>query len=88
MGRWKYELKCGKRLRGAIRGGEPREVIEILNEAYEELLEHKVIDDDDYASYTADFDLYGDELDEFDVDYELGEFYDLCDNLGIWIPLF
>lgn len=88
MARWKYELKCGKKLRKAINESTPYDVLNVLRDAYGELLGNGIIDEDDFDRWTSDFELYDEDVDEYDVDYELGEFYDLCDNLGIWIPLF
>lgn len=93
--RWNYTLKCGKALRNAIHSGDSYETIEQLRRAYQELLDAGIIDEYDYESYTEDFDMYigsDDEYDEYDdieesIDYELGEFYDLCDNLGVWVDI-
>ena len=88
MARWKYQLKCGKELRKAIDGGNYKRVINVLDHAYDELLRVGLIDEDDLMQYTEEFVIYdADGLDEDDVNYELGEFYDLCDNVGVWIPL-
>lgn len=89
--RWGYTLKCGKDLRSAIQSEDPREVLTQLERAYNELRTAGLIDDDDYESYTEDFELYGDFSDwddpEETIDYELSNFYDLCDNLGVWIDV-
>lgn len=88
MARWKYELKCGKELRKAIEEGSCNRTLNILEKAYKELLEAGLIDENDYEWYTDEFIVYdADGLDEYDINYELSEFYDLCDNIGVWIPI-
>lgn len=87
MANWQYTLKCGKRLRGAIENENAEAVIVLVQEAYDELLEQKLIDDSDYESYTADFDLYDEDVDEDTADWELDNLYDLCDALRVWIPV-
>lgn len=98
---WEYTLKTGTRLRTALRDAmdDPEDtwkltdVIRALNVAYEELFDAGLIDDWDYEHYTEDFEMYmDDELEGWDdpediVDYELSNFYDLCDNINVWIPL-
>ncbi len=89
MARWNYQLKSGASLRRAINDGDPISVLDQLFRCYEELRSEGIIDEDDFDSYTGDFELYdeGDEDLEDTVDYELDNFYDLCDNIGVWIPL-
>ena len=48
-------------------------------ENVEEILEYS----DDYE----DDDYLDDEDAQDEVDWQLTEFYDLCDNIGVWIPL-
>lgn len=99
-GRWNYQLKSGKALRQAIDSGNPYDVLSKLEDAYSEIADNMsqwfsgedledVIDDIDYVRDTldnyADYDM--DELDaEDEVDGLLDQFYDLCDDLRIWIP--
>ena len=85
--RWNYTLKCGKALRDAIKAEDIPEIFNQLKRAYQELLAKGLIDEYDYEEYTEDFEFYSDEEDEETVDYELGDFYDLCDNLGVWVAL-
>lgn len=90
QGKWQYELKCGEALRKAIDAEDHVQIIKLLDKAYKELVSAGIIDEDDYERYTEDFELYGDFVDWDDpdetVDYELDNFYDLCDNTGVWIP--
>ena len=88
--RWDYTLKCGPALRTAIHDVNVQEVINQLWAGYKELLAANIIDDWQYDSYTED--LIGseywdeDELEE-NIDWALNNFYDLCDNTNVWIPL-
>ena len=92
MKKWTYVLTTD--LRSAIDTGIPAEVFDSLVDCYWELNTHGIIDDDDYEAYTSDFELYaepswfdGEEDAEFTADYELSQFYTLCDNTGVWIPI-
>lgn len=85
MSKWNYKLKCGSKLRKVIYDGECMKTLELIRCAYDELLKRKLIDKDDYESYTEDFDLY-DEDDEDSINYELDNLYDLCDALRVWVP--
>lgn len=87
--RWSYTLKSGSALRSAIKDGDPMDVIHSLQNAYAELRDAGLIDEDDFDSYTGDFELYEEDDDDIEesADYELDNFYDLCDALKVWIPL-
>ena len=84
--KWNYTLKCGTELREAINSGDCMESLRLLDKAYQELKRAKIIDADDYERYTEDFWLYDEDVTEEDVDFELSNFYDLCDSLRVWIP--
>lgn len=88
-GRWNYQLKHGSALRNAINSGDAEDVLDQLLKSYEELRDEGLIDEDDFERYTGDFEMYDvdDEDFEDDIDYELDDFYDLCDNIGVWITL-
>lgn len=87
--RWSYTLKSGSELRSAINDEDPMGVIFALQNAYAELRDAGIIDEDDFDSYTGDFELYEEDDDDIEetADYELDNFYDLCDALKVWIPL-
>lgn len=87
--RWSYTLKSGSELRSAIEDEDPMGVIFALQNAYAELRDAGLIDEDDFDSYTGDFELYEEDDDDIEetADYELDNFYDLCDALKVWIPL-
>lgn len=88
--RWDYTLKCGSALRKAIHDGNVQEVINQLWNGYKELKQADIIDDWQYDSYTEDLidSEYWDEDElEDNADWALNNFYDLCDNANVWIPL-
>lgn len=87
--KWNYVLAGGRDLRKAIDEGDVQAVVLHLESCYKELLKAGLIDEYDYDRFEdeAHLSLYGDEIDEDDVDYEMSEFYDLCDALRVWIPV-
>lgn len=88
MSKWNYRLKCGVELRDAIHEEDCERAIAVLEKAYRELVNAEIIDDFDFDRYTEEFMMYAaDGIDEDDANYELSEFYDLCDALGVWIPI-
>lgn len=89
--RWTYTLKNGKKLRDAINSEDAKKVAEELINSYKELFEQGLIDEYDYKTWTEDIewlDLDTDSEDAFEnINYELGNFYDLCDNINVWVSL-
>ena len=83
---WRYSLRVGQRLRSAIDEGDIMSVKNYLKDAYTELLDADIIDEDDYDIYVEELE-YIDDTDKDEIDFQLSEFYDLCDNLDVWIPL-
>ena len=91
--KWDYILKNGGNLRAAIRSEDPYAVIRELRKCYDELLDQGKIDEYDYESWTDQLDETLDDMeyedDEYEVlemaEYELGEFWDLCDNIRVWV---
>lgn len=90
---WKYKCRNGIKLRAAICKDDTVSVLLALIDCYNEIASNYYTDDDDFAEECADYieeinDLfkYG-TFEDDDVDYELNEFYDFCDNLNIWIEL-
>lgn len=86
---WNYTLKSGSLLRDAIDEGDLQQVQYALVDCYDELHDNDLIDDDDYESYIEDVRMLdaADEDAEDEFDYQLNEFYDLCDNLNVWVAL-
>jgi len=101
MAGWKYRLESGKALRQAIDMEDYEKVVEGLRCLYREI--HKVVpemyDEDDLQNTMDDLDMlegtvYGyqeedvdeDELVE-EIDYALGEVYDLCDTYRLWVEV-
>lgn len=99
-GRWDYQLKSGKALRRAIHSGNPYDVLSELEDAYFEIADNmgQWFSHDDLDSVIADIDCARDTLDNYadydmdqldaedEVDGLLDQFYDLCDELRIWVP--
>jgi hypothetical protein len=89
---WKYELSknTALKLRKANDEGSYDDLKEALKSAYKEIINAipDYFDESDYDSYTEDFDVYSEDDENVDDewDYELSKFYDLCDDLRIWIP--
>lgn len=88
--KWTHTLSSGTELRNKINAGDAMGVLDCIEDCYGELLDKGFIDDYDYESAIEDFELYDAEDDniEENVDYELDNLYDLCDYLGVWIPIF
>ena len=72
-------------LRDAADEGYIPEVLSSLKSAYKAINDAGLIDSDDYQEYVDNIDII-DYDDELSVEYELSEFFDLCDNLGVWVP--
>lgn len=86
---WDYTLRTGAELRDAIHREDLRDIILALRKGHEELHSVGLIDEWELDTYTEDFEMYLDDTDDLNdetVNYELGNFYDLCDSLRVWIP--
>lgn len=87
---WKKTLnpKIAMKLRNAVRSGDIPKIKEALKEAFREL--YRISPDDFYEDEIdekiEDIDFIDDD-DEEEIDGILGRFYDICDDLGIWIPI-
>lgn len=90
---WECKCRNGKRLRAAIDDDDTVGVLKTLIDCYHEIASNYYTDDDDFTEECAGYveeinDLLEDgTLEEDDINYELNEFYDFCDNLNIWIEL-
>lgn len=73
------------KLRNAADKGDVVCVLKALISAYEELYDAGIIDRDDYEEYTEEIDII-DPDDVESAEYQLQEFFDLCDNIGIFVP--
>lgn len=92
MARWRYTLKFGEALRNAIHDEDYEAVLDALVACFTEL--HKALPED-YDEYELENDLEditiikenmedGDDVED-DINYELSDFYDLCDGLRVWV---
>ena len=89
MAKWNYTLRFGKHLREAIDAEDVQLVVKCAICCYRELLNKLSDEDKDWKQYDIEdaiFNLENFDYDE-DVDDYLGEFYDLCDELGAWIAI-
>lgn len=91
---WKYTIKSGSNLRKAIDEGDPKKVLdEIQNcclEVIEKSKDEDLIDEFDRLKneLNDEISMYDeDEIDESVADYWLGELYDLCDNAKVFVGL-
>lgn len=91
MANWNYTGKNGKALRNAIDGENTVKVLKALINCYEEIRSMLTEDDSLYDSdieisiYDIQDRLNGGDTEEDDVDILLEEFYDLCDEVRIWV---
>ena len=91
MANWNYTCKNGKTLRNAIDGENTVKVLKALINCYEEIRSMLTEDDSLYDSdidvsiYDIQDRLNGGDTEEDDVDILLEEFYDLCDEVRIWV---
>jgi len=101
MAKWKYTLKTGNALRQAIDSEDIEKVLDALKDCYLELnkampdwfdedaLEDKIADIDnefDNLENYENYDMTYDDV-EANVDYLLETFYDICDDLKVWVGL-
>ena len=88
---WKYTLPTdlALKLRKSIKSEDCEGIKEALKGCYQDLAKNAIIDEDDSDTYISDLDFIDDTdydwMDEFD--YILEDFWDLCDNLEVWVPL-
>ena len=101
MAKWKCTLKTGNALRQAIDSEDIEKVLDALKDCYLELnnampdwfdegdLEDKIADIDnefDNLENYEDYDMTYDDVEE-NVDYLLETFYDICDDLKVWVGM-
>lgn len=89
-GGWNYTLKSGKALRTAIDKEDYAELKNALGAAYKEI--NKALpegfDEDELEEKLTDLEFLDLDSDaEDDWNYELSDFYDLCDALRIWVSI-
>lgn len=101
MSRWKHHIKNGKKLRKAINDDDNVQTLEALKECYKEINRIMVLifDDDDLEDILSeidnqldncenyeDYDMTEDDVQD-EINYLLRQFYDLCDEMRIWVDL-
>lgn len=101
MANWNYKLKSGKALRDAIRSEDNIAILNALKDCYTEINEAMPdwYDEDSLADDFEDIDSLIDDCENYtrydltlndvieSIDGELQLFYDVCDDLKIWVEL-
>lgn len=84
--KWNYviETETAKKFRNAIEAGDLYDVQSSIIDIYEEIFNKGFIDEDDYNEYVEE--VTDIDVNEDEIDFQLSELYDLCDNLGVFIP--
>ena len=101
MTNWKYRLKVGSDLREAINDENYEDVLKYLEKAWREInkqfpedYEEDELNDDiadienerDNLYNYEDYDMTIEDVEE-NINYLLSNFYDYCDNMGIWVEM-
>lgn len=101
MARWEYTLKFGPALKDAIRDENPESILDALVACFTEInkampdyydsddLEEDLMDISDLHDSLENYDEYGMTYDDVveNIDGMLYNFYDMCDNLNIWVGI-
>lgn len=88
--KWNYEIDkdAALGLRDAIESEDGVAIAAMIQSIYQEMMDlipEDIISDEELQDYIDEIDGI-DEDDEDEINYQLSNLYDLCDNLGIWIP--
>ena len=101
MTNWKYRLKVGSDLREAINDENYEDVLKYLEKAWREInkqfpedYEEDELNEDiadianerDNLYNYEDYDMTIEDVEE-NINYLLSNFYDYCDNMGIWVEM-
>lgn len=87
--KWAVTLSSGKALRKAIHNEDYQGIIDGIVACYDEMFDNGIIDDYDHDAWiedVLDIDITSPDVEE-DINYELNNLYDACDNLDCWIAL-
>ncbi len=89
MAKWKYTLNSGSALREAIRNEDMEQTVKCLLLCYKEMQGKLTEEDKDYRGMEIEDTIFN--LENFDegedIDDYLEYFYDLCDELRVWIGI-
>lgn len=96
MAKWRHTLSNGKALRSAIDEGDYYGIVEELKNAYREInsVFPDAYDKDDLDRDIEELGILLENIDDGDsdaedeIDYALGEFYDLCDAIRVWVETY
>lgn len=83
MKRWEIKID-GERLRDAIHRADLLDIKYELSVIYNTLFDKGIIDEYERMDMLDELEFIED---EDEMDYTLSDFYDLCDNLRIWITI-
>lgn len=88
--KWNYEIDkdTALGLRDAIESEDGTAIAAMIQSAYQEMMDlipEDIISDEELQDYIDEVDGI-DVDDEDEINYQLSNLYDLCDNLGIWMP--
>lgn len=101
MARWKYTLKAGKDLREAISDDDNLRTLEMLEKCWREINAQfpDDFDEDDLQNELDDIENQKDNVENYEdydmteedlqdeINYLLDNFYEYCDNTGIWVEI-
>lgn len=87
--KWNYEIDKDSALglRDAIESEDGLAIAAMIQTIYQEMMDlipEDIISDEELQDYIDEIDSI-DTDDEEEINYQLSNLYDLCDNLGIWI---
>lgn len=88
--KWNYEIdkNTALALRDAIESDDGVAIAAMIQSIYQEMMDlipEDIISDEELQDYIDEIDGIDDD-DEEEINYQLSNLYDLCDNLGIWLP--
>ena len=91
MAKWIYTIESGVELREAINDGNIEQVVFHLSQCYHELIDKLSEEDKEWKRYdiedAIEFLEGSEDMDEEDINWYLGEFYDICDDLRAFVAL-
>ena len=97
--KWTYKLQSGVALREAIHSEDLNKVLDAIMNCWRELLDEGYITEQDYYNSETDIEDLRDTVMNYEeyelhytdveqeVDYELDNLYDFCDEEGIWVEI-
>ena len=87
MAHWRKRYEKFSDVRELIEDGKSKEVMDVLYEICNEFADSDDSFAEDFETLAEDIDAEREDYDEGTVDFYLTEFYELCDNAGIWLGI-